>query len=164
MWLAHAPRPLFLSPPPHTDTEKLINIASFLSQYYALEEVSLSVTCDGGAHLTVAGCVYDYSSCNGCETRLQRTASAVSSRAADVTTAIEIIGNLSSAVEGLAALDAATAEEAEILTAIKNALDGLYLNVSFFGEDVVGSFNTLIGFKSKVSARAHAARNIFCIP
>ena len=121
--------------------------------------MSLSVTCDEGAHLTEAGCVYN-SSCNSCETRLQQAASAVNSGAANVTTAIELFGNLSSAADGFAALDAAAAEDAAILAAITNALDSLYLNVFLVAGGVEASSNILIRFNSNVSARACSAGGI----
>eukprot|EP00731_Ephydatia_muelleri_P016691 Em0009g1115a len=132
------------------------------SNFYAIEEVSLSVTCDEGAHLTEAGCVYN-SSCNSCETRLQQAASAVNSGAANVTTAIELFGNLSSAADGFAALDAAAAEDAAILAAITNALDSLYLNVFLVAGGVEASSNILIRFNSNLNSLLSELES-FCIP
>ena len=106
----------------------------FYTQFYALEEVSLNVTCDEGAYLTGTGCVY--SGCNGCETRLQVAASAVNSAAANVTTDIKLIGNLTSAVGGFTALKNAASKDVAILEALNDELQSLYTNFSQIKEDV----------------------------
>ena len=121
----------------------------YAMQFYAIEEVSLSVACDEGAYLTQAGCVYNRS-CNGCETRLREAASAVNSDAGNVTDVIELIGNLTSAASGFGALDDAAAEDAAVLAATKDELEALYTEVSLINADVQASSYIVIDLNSKV--------------
>ena len=115
----------------------------FYIQFYALEKVSLNVTCDEGAYLTGTGCVY--SVCNGCETRLQVAASAVNSAAANVTTDIKLIGNLTSAVSGFAVLKNAASKDVAILETLNDELQSLYATFFQIKEDVrVSSYDVVV--------------------